>query len=163
MGSNIEPVANLHRGVDRLSDLGVVVRVSQVYASKAIGPEGQPDFLNAAVLLETALPLEEVRHRLRRIEAELGRVRSANRFAPRPIDLDLILFDEVVIRDAELRLPDPELLDRAYLAVTIAELDPGLAHPVTGETLAEIAGRLRAGAALTPRPDVRLADGAGGP
>lgn len=127
-----------------------------MYTSPAFGPPGQPDFLNAAALVETELPPLAVRDRLREIESALGRVRTSDRYAPRPIDLDLILFDDLVIDTPPLRLPDPDLLERAYLAVTAAELDPTLPHPETGEPLGALAGRLAARAALTPRPDVSL-------
>jgi 2-amino-4-hydroxy-6-hydroxymethyldihydropteridine diphosphokinase len=139
-----------------LAALGRIAGVSNVYASPAVGPAGQPDFLNAAILIETHLAPDAVRDRLRAIEAELGRVRTSDRFAPRPVDLDLVLYDDLVLDSPPLRIPDPDLLDRGYLAVTISELDPGFTHPETGETLAAIAGKLRAENDLVPRPEIDL-------
>ena len=136
--------------------MGSVQTVSRVYQSRAAGPPGQPDFLNAAILIDTELTPEELRWRLRGIESDLGRVRTEDRYAARPIDLDLVLYDDLIADDAPARLPDPELLVRAYLAVTIAELAPELRHPLSGETLATIAGRLSPAAGLTVRPDVVL-------
>ena len=154
LGSNIEPEANLPRAVGALRALGRVAAVSRVYRNAAIGAAPAPEFLNAAVLLETGLEPLELRAALRRLEAEAGRVRGPDRYAPRTLDLDLVLYDDRVIEQAGLRIPDPDLLTRAHLAVTAAELDPGFVHPQTGETLGEIAGRLRSGADLRPCPEV---------
>ena len=131
--------------------------VSRAVQSPAVGPAGQPDFVNAAVLLETNLSPEDLRARLRQLEAELGRVRVADKYAPRTIDLDTILYGDLVQNAPDQVLPDPELLVRPYLAVTVAELDPAALHPVTRETLSEIAGRLSGAAVLAPRPDIDLA------
>ena len=135
-----------------------MVAVSRAFQSAAAGPAGQPDFVNAAVLLETELTPEMLRARLRHVEAELGRVR-ADRYAPRPIDLDLVLYDRVVMDTANLTLPDPDLLVQPYLAATVAELDPSALHPVTREPLADVAARLGGTARLTPRPDIDLGGG----
>lgn len=143
----------------RLRDVGLILAASRVYQSAAAGPPGQPDFVNAAVLLETDLAPEALRARLRRIEAGLGRERVEDKYALRPIDLDLVLYDDLVMETGLLSLPDPELLVRPYLAVTIAELDPVGVHPVTGESLAAIAARLGGAALLVPRPDIDLGGG----
>ncbi len=108
------------------------------------------------MLLETKIAPEELHSRLRRIESDLGRIRTADRYAPRPIDLDLVLYDDIVIEGPDHRLPDPDLLTRAYLAVTVAELDPARRHPLTGEPLATLAARLSSQGMPTLRPDVRL-------
>lgn len=154
LGSNIEPEANLPRAVGALRALGRIAAVSRVYRNPAIGAAPAPDFLNAAVLLETGLEPVELRAALRELEAEAGRVRGSDRYAPRTLDLDLVLYDDRVIEVEGLRVPDPDLLTRAHLAVTAAELDPDFPHPETAEPLAEIAARLRAGADLRPSPEV---------
>jgi len=156
LGSNISPEHNLPAAVALLLEAGSIRDVSRAYQSAAAGPPGQPDFVNAAVLFETDLAPEALRERLRRIEAELGRVRVEDKFAPRSIDLDLVLYDDVVMDTPGLSLPDPDLLLRPYLAVTIAEVDPAGLHPVTGEPLAEIAARLGGAVHLTHRPDIDL-------
>lgn len=156
LGSNIDPEQNLPAAVQRLAGLGEIVAVSTVYQTPAIGPSPAPDFLNAAVLLSTELEPLQIRKRLRAVEAELGRVRSADRYAPRTIDLDLCLYGARVLDTPELTLPDPDILERAFLAVCLAELDPELVHPVAGETLETIAARLQQDARLTPRPELEL-------
>jgi 2-amino-4-hydroxy-6-hydroxymethyldihydropteridine diphosphokinase len=156
LGSNIDPEKNLPLAAKELHRIGTVLSFSSVYQSPAIGRPDHPDFLNAAALVETALSPLEIRNRLRKIEEMLGRVRTADKFAPRRIDLDLCLLGPAVLRTREIELPDPDIVDRACLAVPLAELEPGFRHPVTEERLESIAERLRADAALTPRPDVIL-------
>jgi 2-amino-4-hydroxy-6-hydroxymethyldihydropteridine diphosphokinase len=155
LGSNISPERHLPQAVARLEQVGRILAVSQAYGSAAVGPPGQPDFVNAAVLIEMDRSPEELRRLLRRIEADLGRVRVEDKFAPRPIDLDLALYGDLVEQTAELTLADPDLLVRPYLAATVAELDPDAVHPVTHERLADIAARLGT-SGLTPRPDIEL-------
>jgi 2-amino-4-hydroxy-6-hydroxymethyldihydropteridine diphosphokinase len=154
LGSNLQAEVNLPRAVRRLTEIGTLRAVSMVYQNPAIGPSPAPAFLNAAALVETELAPEDIRLRLRRIEKDLGRVRSDDKYAPRVIDLDLSLFGSRIIKTAELSLPDPDILTRPHLAVPLAELAPDFTHPVTGELLAEIADRLRVGADLRPRPEV---------
>lgn len=159
LGSNIEPEKHLPEAVRRLRRLGRLLAVSSVYQNPALGPDdrperSQPDFLNAAALVETNLSAEAIRSSLRRIEADLGRVRTDDPYAPRTIDLDLSLLGDRILKSDGLSLPDPDLLRRAHLAVPIAELAPGSRHPLTGERLDELADRLRSGVRLTARPDM---------
>ena len=158
LGSNVEPQRYLAEAVVRLSTLGEVAAVSGVYESAAVGDAGQPNFLNAAVLLRTKLSAARLCDALRDIEVQLDRVRDPhNRNAPRTIDLDLVLFDDAVLTIGHRRIPDPDILARAFLAVPLAELDPDVLHPETGEPLTAIAERVRkTGTALHARPDVNL-------
>lgn len=156
LGSNIEPEKNLPLAVERLAKIGEILAVSMVYQNPAVGPTPQPDFLNAAVLIDTDLEPLEIWAELREIEAALGRVRSEDKYAPREIDLDLCLLGDWVFESRELTLPDPGLLLRPHLIVPMAELAPDFRHPLSGESLAQIADRLRMDAQLTPRPDVAL-------
>jgi 2-amino-4-hydroxy-6-hydroxymethyldihydropteridine diphosphokinase len=156
LGSNIEPERYLPLAAQQLRSLGRVLGASTVYQNPAIGPTPQADFLNAVVLIETSLTAADLRERLRGIEASLGRVRSRDKFAPRTIDLDLLLLGDRVMEDPEHLVPDPELLSRAHLAIPAAELMPEFVHPVTGERLRAIADRLSMHGHLAPRSDVRL-------
>lgn len=156
LGSNIEPERYIPLAISRLAMLGILRKISNVYQNPAIGPTPQADYLNAAVLLETDLPALEIRLLLRSIEASLGRVRSADRYAPRTIDLDLCLLGDLVLESAELVLPDPDLLTRPFLARTMAELDPGFRHPLSGQTLREIANQLGTADDAAARPDLNL-------
>ena len=147
LGSNVEPEANLPRAVHALERLGQTRSVSKVYESEAVGPAGQPRYLNAVVGIEIEFDADALRKQLREIEAEMGRIRTADKYAPRPIDLDLVALDAYL---------DPEVERRAYLAVTLAEVAPDLALGASGETVAERAERLRATTTLKRRDDIDL-------
>jgi 2-amino-4-hydroxy-6-hydroxymethyldihydropteridine diphosphokinase len=154
IGSNIDPERNLPVAVERLREIGTVVAVSKAYRNPAIGPTPQPDFLNAAALVETALdPITLVRA-LRRIETDMGRRRGKDLYAPRTIDLDLCLYGSAIDRRSKGKLPHPDLVRHAHVAVPVAELDPAFRHPVTGETLADLARRLSGSVRLAPQAGV---------
>ncbi len=153
IGSNIAPEKHLPLAIIKLHHLGNILGTSNVYQNPPLGRPEQADFLNAAVLLETALTPLEIRSQLRKIEAELGRVRTEDKFAARTMDLDLCLLGDWVIDTPEITVPDPDLLTRAHLAIPIAELAPNFHHPLTGETLQRIADRLQHSSQLTLRVD----------
>ena len=143
LGSNQEPDRHLPRAVRLLTARADLVAASSAWATTAVGPPGQPAFFNAAVLLRSTLPAERVKPELLRpIEAALGRVRTADRFAPRPIDLDLVAYGGEVPRPTALEVPDPELLHHAHVALPASEVAPTWVHPRTGETFAAVARRL---------------------
>ena len=158
LGSNIEPERNLPAAVRELARFGRVVRVSTVWQSPAEGSAGQPEFLNAALLLETSLSAVELKETaIAAIEAHLGRVRGSDRNAPRTIDIDIMLFDRERLTLGRRRIPDPEVRERPFVAIPLAEIAPDYRHPETGETLTEIAARFNpATAGLRPRKDVIL-------
>ena len=142
LGSNIEPEKNLPAAVRELGCFGRVLRVSSVWQSLPVGGHGQPDYLNAALLLETALSASDLKGKaIAAVEASLGRMRSANRNAPRTIDIDIMLFDREQLRLGERSIPDREVLERPFVAIPLAEISPAYIHPVTGDSLAEIASR----------------------
>jgi 2-amino-4-hydroxy-6-hydroxymethyldihydropteridine diphosphokinase len=149
LGSNLEPERNLPAALWLLADRLPGLVVSSAWATPPVGPPGQPPFVNAAVLVRTALPPRRLKLEiLRRVERELGRRRNADRYAPRPIDLDLIAYGETTRRLAGRELPDPDLLRHAHVAVPASEIAPDWVHPRSRETLATIANRLVA--ALPP-------------
>lgn len=114
LGSNILPHRNLPRAVERLSQAVTLLAVSSVYETPPVGGRGR-NFLNAVVVAQTALtPLQLKETVLRPIEAALGRVRTADKFAPRPIDLDILAWDGVLL--------DADALRYAHLAVPLAEI-----------------------------------------
>ncbi len=156
IGSNIEPEKYLPLAVARLGELGTVVALSQVYQGPALADTPQADYLNAAAVVATQLEPLAIRARLREIEAGLGRVRSADKCAPRTIDLDLCLYGDVVLNTEELTLPDPDIPVRAHLAIPFAEIARGFPYPGTGEPLGVLAERLRPSARLAVRPDIVL-------
>jgi 2-amino-4-hydroxy-6-hydroxymethyldihydropteridine diphosphokinase len=140
LGSNIRPECNLPAAVAQLAQFGQVQAVSTVWETLPVGFSDQPDFLNAAVLIETDLSAVALREEaIAAIEVALGRVRTANKNAPRTIDIDIMLFNREVIQLKGRHIPDPEVLERPFVAVPLAEIAPDYVHPETGQTLREIA------------------------
>ena len=138
IGSNIDPEINVKSAILRLSSAARVKAVSTVYRTEPVGPPGQPPFYNCVVEIETDLAPRELKFQLlRRIESELGRTRGADRFAARTIDLDLVLYDELVMATEDLTLPDPDILRRPFLAIPLQELAPGLVLPGSGLRISE--------------------------
>lgn len=135
-GSNIDPEFNVPEACSLLLEAVTVSAVSSVYRTKALDRPEQPDYCNGALKIATSLAARELKFDvLRDIEARLGRARSADRFASRPIDLDIALFGDLVIDEADLVVPDPDIRTRPFVAVPLLELSPDLRLPDTGETL----------------------------
>lgn len=155
LGSNIEPEKNLVQVVRLLRSKCKVIAVSSVYRTAPQGFSEQPDFLNMAVQLSTSLSPETFKTDiLDWIERELGRQRDPlNKNAPRTIDLDISLWDGGVIEYGAKpwRVPDPDIVRFAHVAIPLAELAPDFVHPTEGATLAEIAARFDA-------PDIHRVD-----
>jgi 2-amino-4-hydroxy-6-hydroxymethyldihydropteridine diphosphokinase len=156
LGSNIEPEANLREAVRLLAAQCRLLTVSPVYQTEPVGTTDQLAFLNAAALIETELDATALKTRvLQEIEQALGRKRTADKNAPRTIDLDITMFNSEVFDLGPRHIPDPDLLRYAHVAVPMADLAPQFVHPETGQTLEEIAqGMAREG--LKVQPDVRL-------
>ncbi|MFN3332105.1 MAG: 2-amino-4-hydroxy-6-hydroxymethyldihydropteridine diphosphokinase [Caldilinea sp.] len=147
LGSNInreQNVVEALRQLEQQPDLKILA-VSPVYVTQAIGADGeaaaQPAFSNAAICIETELDPLTLRERLRTLEATMGRVRTTDKFAPRPIDLDIAFYGDRVIEVAGKAIPDPDVLRFAHVAVPLADVAGSWVHPQTGQTLAEIASR----------------------
>ncbi len=139
LGSNVEAERNLREAIARLRKRFRVLAISSIYGTKAVGKAGQPDFLNAAALIATEQAPESLKQALLRIEAEMGRVRTEDKFAPRAIDLDIALFGKRVLELGGRHIPDPDLLHYPHLAWPLAEIAPDYIHPETKKPLAEIA------------------------
>lgn len=148
LGSNIDRERNIQRalaGLERHQHLRMLA-VSPVYITPAIGADGQPsaqpDFANAAVRAETDLDPVTLRQALRAIESTMGRVRTMDKFAARPIDLDLAFYGQEIIEVAGRQLPDPDVLRFAHVAIPLADVAGEWVHPQSGRTLAAIAADL---------------------
>ncbi len=145
VGSNIDPARNVARALRQLAQHCPILGISTVYRTAPEYRPEQPWYLNCVVAVETAAPPAEFRRVLREIEGELGRVRTADPYAPRKIDLDLILYGALVLQTEDLALPDPHILHRAYLARGLHELDPEMTLPGSGRSIAALAAALPAG------------------
>jgi 2-amino-4-hydroxy-6-hydroxymethyldihydropteridine diphosphokinase len=140
----------IRKAVEAMRDLPrtLVVRVSSLYDTDPVGEVDQPAFLNAVVWLETTLLPRELLWQLLLIEKRMGRVRS-QRWGPRPIDLDLLFYDDRTIEEPDLTVPHPEATSRAFVLMPLLELDPEFVHPITGESIKKLIKR------LPPNPPVR--------
>jgi dihydroneopterin aldolase/2-amino-4-hydroxy-6-hydroxymethyldihydropteridine diphosphokinase len=155
LGSNINPEHNLKAAVQRLAWRFHLRDVSPVYETPPVAKTNQPNFLNAAALIETNLTAAELKQALQAIEQELGRARTGDKNAPRTIDLDISLFDDQVMDVGQRHIPDPDLVKYSHIARPLADLAPYQRHPETGQTLQEIAQALPAGG-LVRRPEIVL-------
>jgi 2-amino-4-hydroxy-6-hydroxymethyldihydropteridine diphosphokinase len=136
-GSNIEPERHLAMAVRELERQFPGLRLSPWYRNTAVGFEGE-DFINLVAGFATALPVDEVLQRLHAIETLCGRPREAPRWAPRSMDLDVLLYGDLVCQAPHLKLPRPDLLKRAYMLGPLADLAPDLVHPTEKRTIGEL-------------------------
>jgi len=136
-GSNIEPERHLAMAARELERQFPDVRFSPWYRNRAVGFEGE-DFVNFAAGFATELSVADVLARLHAIEALCGRAREAPRWAPRSMDLDILLYGDRVCHEPHLKLPRPDLLKRAYMLGPLAALAPDVIHPTERQTIGEL-------------------------
>ena len=144
LGANLGPrEATVLRAVDLLAaEPGIeMLELSSLSETEPVGVTDQPAFVNGALALETELPPRELLDALLRVERELGRVRSGERWGPRTIDLDLLLYADEVVDEPGLTVPHPRLHERRFALEPLAELEPELEIPGRGKVsdlLAEV-------------------------
>jgi 2-amino-4-hydroxy-6-hydroxymethyldihydropteridine diphosphokinase len=156
LGSNIgDREAHLQGALARLAadDLRIL-RVSPVYETEPLEFTAQGWFLNLVAEAETSLFPMQLLARTARVERALGRVRTTPK-GPRTIDIDILLYGESVVRAAKLEIPHPRMAERRFVLAPLADLNPGLRHPVTRKTVKEMLD-------AAPRQAVRRVGGAGG-
>jgi 2-amino-4-hydroxy-6-hydroxymethyldihydropteridine diphosphokinase len=142
LGANLGPKeVTILRAVDLLAaEEGVeVLELSELRETEPVGVVDQPPFLNGALALETTLSPRELLAALLRVEQELGRVRT-ERWGPRTIDLDLLVYGDEVVDEPGLRVPHPRLHERRFALEPLAELEPGLEIPGLGNVSEALAG-----------------------
>ena len=144
LGANLNsPKKQLDNAVSALKKLPNTkfVKVSQYYASKPMGPQDQPDYINAVAYIKTTLEPEQLLDLTQQIELEHGRVRKAERWGPRTLDIDTLLVDDQIINTARLTVPHYGLTDREFVVYPLLELAPELILP-SGVALKTIAKNL---------------------
>lgn len=143
VGSNIEREKNLRAAVARMQVRFGELRMSPVYESVAVGFVGD-NFYNLVVGAETPLPVREVVDELHRIEAHQGRARQSDRNMARTLDLDLLTYDDAVLREDEVRVPRDEIEKYAFVLRPLADIAPHERHPLLQCTYAELWKEFRA-------------------
>ena len=141
LGSNIDPLNHLTEAVSALALAFEHLRVSPVYQSPAAGFNGA-DFLNVVVCAETTDSVEAVTATLRNIEDAAKRDRSQPKFSSRTLDLDLLLYDQMISHRGDLQLPRAEIIDQAFVLQPLADIASALPHPVAGKTMADLLSEL---------------------
>lgn len=135
LGSNIQPEVNLPQAVKLLSKYGEIQKVSNVWESEAVGTEG-PNYLNVCLSIKSSFAQTDLKEKvIQIIETQLGRRRTADKFAPRSMDIDIVIFDD--------NLVNAHYWEQAFVMVPLAEVYPEYRNPITGDTAQEQATRLR--------------------
>ncbi|MDI7266677.1 MAG: 2-amino-4-hydroxy-6-hydroxymethyldihydropteridine diphosphokinase [Myxococcota bacterium] len=141
LGANLgEPdrtIARAAAALDRVPGIRVL-RLAPGYLSAPHGPPDQPPYVNSAVEIETGLEPRALLEATSGVEREIGRSAGAARWGPREIDIDILLYDDSVVREAGLEIPHPRMSERRFVLGPLADLDPGLRHPVDGRSIADL-------------------------
>jgi 2-amino-4-hydroxy-6-hydroxymethyldihydropteridine diphosphokinase len=139
LGSNLgDRAANIERALTMLAAAGVrMIRRSSLYKTEPVDFTAQGWFLNLAAEVETALMPRQLLHAIRRVEQEMGRRRIVPA-GPRVLDIDILLYGTSIVRTAELEVPHPRMAQRRFVLVPMAEIAPGLRHPVLKLTMLEL-------------------------
>ena len=136
IGSNVAPEENLRLAVSELRRLFGDLKLSNVYRNDAVGFAGDA-FLNLVARAETELSPIEIHELLERIHSLAGRKRDGGRYVPRTLDIDLLMYDALVVDDAPIRLPRTDVLEYSFVLLPMTELDAELRHPLSGRTMAD--------------------------
>ena len=136
IGSNIDKDTSIRKGVADMQTLFGELEFSSVYQSEAVGFEGD-DFYNLVAAFDTEIDVHTISRQLHEIEDNNGRDRSGPRFSSRTLDLDLLVYDDLITEEDGLEVPRGEILENAFVLWPLAEIAPDLKHPVTHKTYAE--------------------------
>ena len=151
LGSNLgDREQNLRGAIRQASALGRLVAVSSFYETEPVEFTDQPWFLNCAIALETTAQPAQLMPELLRIEHEMGRQRVVKK-GPRSIDIDILLFADVVLNTPELTIPHPAMARRRFVLEPLAEIAPELRHPLLGKTVRELLAELPPGQTVKRR------------
>lgn len=126
LGANLDnPLEQLRQAKIAIAQLPetYIVSISSLYQSKPIGPQDQPDFLNAVICISTGFSPNQLLIALQKIEQEQGRQRIQH-WGPRTLDIDILLFDDLVLNELHLKIPHPEMRHRAFVLIPLAEIAP---------------------------------------
>ncbi len=137
LGSNVDPGVNIRKAVTAMREAFGELRLSPVYQSAAVGFDGD-DFLNLVAAFETLKPVQQIIVDIRQLEDELGRDRSQPRYSARPIDLDILLYDFLVLNQPGIRIPRQEIFYSAHVLKPLQDLIADTLHPVIGKNYGKL-------------------------
>ena len=137
LGSNVNARSNILAGIAALRKAFTDVRLSPAYQTRAVGFDGN-DFINLAASIETTLQPLELKKFLNELEDSYGRARNVAKFSDRTLDIDILLFDDLYLVSPRLEIPRPEVMRFVHVLKPLADLAPGVLHPVCRKTIAEI-------------------------
>ncbi len=118
IGSNIQPKANIEKAIKRIAESQRILNESRIVETEPLAGRDQPNYMNAAMLIQTSMGREELKSWLRELEGELGRIRKSDRYDSRTIDLDIVVWDGEIV--------DEDVYEREFLKTAILEVCPGL-------------------------------------
>lgn len=137
LGANVNAEENIQAAIGELRTRFGTVALSPAYASAAVGFDGD-DFINLAARVETDMSPLELRQYLRDLEDRYGRQRDVPKFSDRSLDIDILLYDDLVVRSPVLEIPRAEIVSFAHVLKPLADLDPELIHPTKRQTIIAI-------------------------
>jgi len=136
LGSNLDkPIEQVTTAIDALAKLKAfkLIKTSSLYRSLPMGPQDQPDYINAVVLISTGLEPQVLLSELQQLEKKHGRVRKGEQWGPRTLDLDILLYDDLILNKPDLVIPHPGLHQRAFVLYPLSDITPELDIPGRGK------------------------------